>query len=178
MRYVELRRHTMRVKPGQHLSQAGVDLARRLGETIGPFSHVVTSTIPRAYETAIAMGFAVDEQLPELSMLPDGLEDEVNWDAGFATFALASLQEGLVKQYMQLQAALINRIVHSLPHDGTALIISHGGIVEAQTVACLPHVDFTSWGSGCDYCEGARLHFDGGQFIKGEVLRINKDNQL
>lgn len=177
MRYIELRRHTMRVKPGQHLSQAGVNLARHIGEMIGPFNQVITSTIPRAYETAIAMGFAVDEQLTELSMLPDGLEDEVNWDAGFAAFALAAQQGGAVKQYMQVQAALINRIARSLPDGGAALMISHGGIVEAQAVACLPHVDFTSWGGGCDYCEGARLHFDGEQFIKGEVLRINKDNK-
>ena len=32
MRYLEVRRHTMRTKPGEHLSQAGVDLARRVGE--------------------------------------------------------------------------------------------------------------------------------------------------
>jgi broad specificity phosphatase PhoE len=177
MRYIELRRHTMRVKPGQHLSQAGVDLARRVGETIGPFNQVITSTIPRAYETAIAMGFAVDEQLQELSLLPDGLEDEVNWDAGFAAFAQAVQQGGAVSQYIQAQAALINRIVRSLPDNSAALVISHGGIVEAQVIGCLAHVDFTSWGEGCNYCEGARLHFDDEQFLNGEVLRINKDNK-
>jgi broad specificity phosphatase PhoE len=177
MRYVELRRHTMRVKPGQHLSQVGVDLARRVGETIGPFNQVITSTIPRAYETAIAMGFAVAEQLQELSLLPDGLEDEVNWDAGFAAFSIAARQAGLVKQYVAAQATLIDRIARSLPDNGAVLVISHGGIVEAQTVGCLPNVDFASWGGGCDYCEGARLQFDGEQFVKGEVLRINKDNK-
>ena len=56
MRYLEHRRHSMRVQPGQHLNQAGVALARRVGETMGPFALVVTSTLPRAYETAIAMG--------------------------------------------------------------------------------------------------------------------------
>jgi broad specificity phosphatase PhoE len=67
MRYVELRRHTMRTRPGQHLSQAGVSLARRVGEGVGPFDRVVTSTLPRAFETAIAMGFAVDEQIALLA---------------------------------------------------------------------------------------------------------------
>ncbi|MDQ2741632.1 MAG: hypothetical protein M3Z66_04960, partial [Chloroflexota bacterium] len=52
----------MRVKPGRHLSQAGVDLARRTGNQMGPFDRVITSTVARAYETAIAMGFAVDQQ--------------------------------------------------------------------------------------------------------------------
>jgi hypothetical protein len=34
MRTLELRRHTMHAKPGQHLIQAGVTLARRVGKTI------------------------------------------------------------------------------------------------------------------------------------------------
>jgi broad specificity phosphatase PhoE len=177
MRYIEVRRHTMRVKPGQHLSQSGVDLARRIGAAIGPFNRVVTSTIPRAYETAVAIGFAVDQQLPELSSLADGVEDEVNWNAGFAAFALAAQKNGAVKRYIQVQAALLNRIAHALPDGGAALVISHGGIVEAQVVGCLPNVDFASWGGGCDYCEGAYLHFNGEQFIGGEVLRIREENK-
>ena len=43
LRIIEHRRHTLRVKPGQHLSQAGVDLARAVGEGMGPFDLVVTS---------------------------------------------------------------------------------------------------------------------------------------
>ena len=31
MRMLEVRRHTMRRKPGQHLSQEGIDLARLVG---------------------------------------------------------------------------------------------------------------------------------------------------
>jgi broad specificity phosphatase PhoE len=172
MRYVELRRHTMRVKPGQHLSQAGVDLARRIGDTIGPFDRVITSTIPRAYETAIAMGFAVDELLAEISLMPDGLENEVAWDAGFAAFAEGSHRGKMLAEYVQQQAALITRIAQSLTTGGSALMVSHGGIVEAQTVGCLPHIDFASWGAGCDYCEGARLYFDDEQFVRGDVLRV------
>ena len=67
----------MRVKPGQHLSQAGVDLARRVGDGMGRFGRVVTSRVPRADETAIAMAYAVDEQLEALSATPDGLGAEV-----------------------------------------------------------------------------------------------------
>src|SRR4051794_10783960 len=53
MRYLEVRRHTMRTKPGEHLSQAGVDLARRVGEGMGHFDRVVSTLAPRAFETAI-----------------------------------------------------------------------------------------------------------------------------
>jgi broad specificity phosphatase PhoE len=175
MRYIEVRRHTERVKPGQHLSQAGVDLARRVGNTIGPFNRVITSTVPRAYETAIAMGFAVDEQLAETSFMVDGLENEVAWDAGFAAFAEGAKRGGRVADYVRQQGELIRRIALALPDEGAALVVSHGGIVEAQTIGCLPYLDFTNWGGGCDYCEGARLYFDGEQFVRGDVLRVGKE---
>ncbi len=58
MRVLEVRRHSL-VKDRVHLSQAGVDLARRVGAGTGPFDRVVTSQITRTLETAIAMGFAV-----------------------------------------------------------------------------------------------------------------------
>jgi broad specificity phosphatase PhoE len=144
MRYVELRRHTMRVKPGQHLSQAGVELARRIGNTIGPFNRVITSTIPRAYETAIAMGFAVDEQNEILSLLVDGVEEEVGgWDAGFEAYAQAARRGGVVTDYARQQADYLYAVARALPDEGAALVISHGGVVESQVVGCLPNVDFS-----------------------------------
>lgn len=54
------------VKDRAHLSQAGVEVARCVGASMGPFDCVVTSRITRTLETAIAMGFAVDEQLAAL----------------------------------------------------------------------------------------------------------------
>ena len=56
MRTLEIRRHTHRNVPQPHLSQQGVDLARRAGEGLGHFDRVMTSTVPRAFETAIAIG--------------------------------------------------------------------------------------------------------------------------
>ena len=87
MQFVEMRRHTMRVKPGDHLSQEGVTLARRIGETMGSFNRVITSSIPRAFETAIAMGYAVNEQDELFSIFTEGVKEEVgSWDVGFAVF--------------------------------------------------------------------------------------------
>ena len=61
MKTLEVRRHSARkLSGGSHLSQEGVDYARKLGATLGPYAQVVTSVVPRARETAIAMGFAVD----------------------------------------------------------------------------------------------------------------------
>lgn len=64
MKTLELRRHSFRKQGGgSQLSQQGVTYARRLGATLGPFAYVVTSVVPRARETAIAMGFAVDQEI-------------------------------------------------------------------------------------------------------------------
>jgi hypothetical protein len=54
MKLIEHRRHSMRHKPGEHLKQAGVDLARRVGTDLGPFDLVITSATARAFQTAIA----------------------------------------------------------------------------------------------------------------------------
>ena len=93
MPVLEVRRHSL-VKDHVHLSQAGVDLARRVGASIGPFHRVVISTITRTLETAIAMGFAVDEQLAVLGEIPPDVWDEVGhherwgWDEPFVAFAV------------------------------------------------------------------------------------------
>ena len=172
MRYLEVRRHTMRKQPGIHLSQEGVTLARRIGDTIGPFDRVVTSTLERAFETAIAMGFAVDEQVELLAQMGEGVDAEVDWSAGFAAFAAAIARGGATARFAAELAALWREIVSALPDGGRALVISHGGIVEAGAIGCLPGADHASWGRGLDYCEGVRLGFDGEQFASVEILRL------
>ncbi len=173
MRFVEVRRHTMRRKPGQNLSQAGVSLARRVGETMGTFERVITSSIPRAYETAIAMGFAVDEQDERLSAMPDDIEVEVAWDAGFAPFAAAVRKGGKTAQFAAQQAEFWRSIAAALSDSGAALLITHGGIIEAGAVACLPDADHATWGRYCAYCEGVRLHYENGRFVNIAVLRVS-----
>jgi len=172
MRYVEVRRHSNRVKPGQHLSQAGVNLARRVGSSLGPHNRVITSTVPRAFETAIAMGFAVDEQLDQLSEMGDDVDAEIHWAAGFAEFARVIEQGGATARFARAQAKTWRSIARALPDEGRALLITHGGIVEAGAVACLPRADHSAWGPACDYCEGVRLSFNGETFTEAEILRV------
>ena len=66
MRWLGVRRHSMTktgmtLGRGSHLSQEGVALARVVGESLHPFAYVVTNASPRAVETAVAMGLAVDD---------------------------------------------------------------------------------------------------------------------
>jgi broad specificity phosphatase PhoE len=172
MKTLEIRRHSIRSIPGDHLNQEGVSLARQVGEGLGPFDRVVTSTLPRAFETALAMGFAVDEQVALMSTYGASVEGEVPWPQPFASYARAfrrgSASQWYAGQLAEYYAVLANRLA-----DGrAALVINHGGVLELGVVACFPSANYESWGDAVSYCEGARLFWDDGKFVKAEVLRI------
>jgi broad specificity phosphatase PhoE len=174
MRILEVRRHSHRNTPLPHLSQLGVELARRAGSGLGTFDRVVTSTMPRAFETAIAMGYAVNEQIEQLSLMSDEVTAIIQWNAGFAAWARAVQQSPVVTRYTQALAWLWRSIVRALPDGGRALIITHGGIIEAGTVglilADMPITD----AAACGYCEGVRLTFEGDAVINLEMLRVDQ----
>jgi broad specificity phosphatase PhoE len=172
VRYVEHRRHTMRTRPGKHLSQAGVTLARRVGEGLGPFDRVITSDKARAFETAIAMGFAVDEQRDALGTMGDAVDAEVDWQEGFPAWSRALGRGRAAARYCREQADLLAEIAAALPEGGRALVISHGGVIEAGAVGALPDGEHTVWGTYLDYCEGVLLTYDGGRCVAVSVLRL------
>jgi broad specificity phosphatase PhoE len=154
MKTIEIRRHSIRTKPGQHLSQQGVTLARQVGQDLGPFDHVVTSTAPRAFETAIAMGFAVDEQNELMSTYGVYVEWEVSWPSTPTQYAKAVRKDGAAAQYSYQLAHIYRQLADDLPEGGSALVINHGGVLELGAVACLPDADHASWGEHFGYCEG------------------------
>ena len=174
MRYLEVRRHSMRVKPSQSLSPAGIELARQVGRTIGPYDLVVTSKLTRAVETAIEMGLTVSDRYAQLGILGDGVEDEIQWSKSFADFALLVRQGGPTARLAHDLAELWRSIILTVPEGGQALVIAHGGIIEAGAVACLTQADYSDWGPICGYCEGVRLSFDGDTFAGVEVLRLQE----
>jgi len=53
-------------------------------------------------------------------------------------------------------------------------LVSHGGFVELTTIGVLMvdavGVDYAAWGTDVNYCEGARLTFDGGRCVYAERL--------
>ncbi len=180
----------MRRKPGEHLSQDGIALARLVGEASGPFNLVVTSTSPRAIETAIAMGFEVHETLDAIAPhLPEeALRDRrrsgpgpvagVGWPAPFATFADEVASGGQGAMFARLQATLWRSAVEQLGESQSALIVTHGGLLEYGAVASVPDADHSGWGGAAGYCEGVRLSFENGTFTRCEVLRVPPDYHL
>jgi broad specificity phosphatase PhoE len=168
---IEHRRHSWRVEGGKHLTQRGVELARRVGETMGRFDLVVTSDIPRAFETAIAMGYAVDRQ--ERLLGDFGIDDDdFDWTLGCAEFARLARRSNKATKAFARQAALLQEIAAELDANGRALLVSHGGVIEAGVVGLLPNYDYSAWGPSCERCEGVRLTFDGDVCTGAEILRL------
>jgi broad specificity phosphatase PhoE len=164
-------RHSIRNPPDEHLTLEGVRLARRVGETLPEYDLVATSPIPRAIETAIAMGYGVDQIHWTLGTMMFA-DKEMDWEQGFAVFAEAARRGGLTTHAAQCHADFLRTIAAELAPDGRALVVSHGGIVELGVVGLLPGLDYISWGGVCERCEGVRLYFEGDRCTHAELLRL------
>ncbi|HXD11060.1 MAG TPA: phosphoglycerate mutase family protein [Anaerolineales bacterium] len=173
MKTIEIRRHSIRSKPGEHLNQPGVTLARLVGQNLGPFDRVVTSTLPRAIETAIAMGFAVDELNETMSTTGDAVEREAPWPLSPAGYAEVVRSGGAAAHYANQLVTVYAKLANYLMDGRAALVVNHGGVLELGAVACLPAADHFAWGAHFDYCEGIRLFWDNGMFMDGEILRVS-----
>jgi broad specificity phosphatase PhoE len=173
MKTIEIRRHSIRSKPGDHLNQQGVTLARLVGQNLGPFDRVVTSALPRAFETAIAMGFAVDEQNELMSSYCDDVEREAPWPLSLAEYAEVVRKGGATARYANQLVAVYTELANYLAEGRAALVVNHGGIVEMGAVACLPDADHFAWGSHFECCEGMRLFYEDGKWVDAEILRVS-----
>ena len=172
MKTIEVRRHSIRERMSQDLSAEGLVLARMIGEEIGPFQRVLTSGIPRAFQTAVAMGFKVDEQVELLNTYGDSVEAEIPWPASFDEYTAPVLRGGAAKRYAERLVAYFTHLAESLPDGGAVLVITHGGVVEIGAVACFPNADHAAWGDYIECCEGVRMFWDDGKFVDVEVLRV------
>jgi broad specificity phosphatase PhoE len=183
MRTIEIRRHAYTKKgegrgKGSHLSTEGVALARQIGGEIGPFDLVLTSPVPRALETAVAMGFAVNDQLEALADLSPAVVEELGhhdrwaWDLPFATFAHFVRRGGPTTRMGARQREAWVCALESVPTDGRVLIISHGRIIESGLVTCIPDGNFAAWGTSFHHCEGVRMTFEESRFQGVQLLRV------
>jgi len=173
MKTIEIRRHSIRLQSDDHLDQTGVTLARLVGQNLGRFDRVVTSTLPRAYETAIAMGYAVDEQNELMSTYGSEVGREAPWPLSLAGYAEVVCNGGAAAQYANQLADVYAKLAEYLADGRRALVINHGGVLELGAVACLPNADHISWGSHFEYCEGIRLFWEDDKFVDGEILRVS-----
>ena len=183
MREIEIRRHCLTKKgetrgKGSHLSAAGVVQARRIGEVIGPFDLVVTSLIPRTLETALAMGFAVNDQWEVLGDIPATVWEEIghqerwSWDNPFAVFAKLAAGDGPTALMGRRQQEAWTQALDAVPANGKVLVISHGRVIEAGLVTCVSGSDFAHWGSPFQHGEGVQMQYDQGHFTDVQFRRL------
>jgi broad specificity phosphatase PhoE len=178
MRWLEVRRHSVTKRsrgPGSHLSQEGVALARLVGGSLGPFASVVTSASQRAVETALAMGYAVDDTVD----LPSGYlpgrvphHDQWHWPQPYRRYAELLAESLGLASIADTHRDLWTRLVAAVPDGAAVLVICHGGGIEPALVSCVPDADYDSWGPPFAHCDGARLCFDGASFVDIEFHRV------
>jgi len=155
-----------------HLSQAGIEQARSVGTRFNRFDLVVTSPLPRAIETAIAMGFAVDITSPGIQEHSEQIMRDVQWDAGFAAWATAYQSKASVIAYVDHVTSLLKGWLDKVPDDGALLVVTHGGIVEALATGLSPGDDLVHLGEMAGYVEGFIAEAsDHGVFLLSEVRR-------
>ena len=188
VREIEIRRHACTKKGparghGSHLSQDGVDLAREVAIDMGSFDHVLASDVPRTTETAIAIGYAVDElivppiELVEAAFDVTGHHERWAWEQPWVRFTqLVEQEEAVARLGAWLREAWETRL-ERVPDDGRILVISHGRMIEIGMIACLPDLpraDFAGWGETLRQCEGVRMTWHDGRFGDPHLLRARR----
>ena len=176
--WLEVRRHAQRRKPEQNLAQEGVDLARATSTAGRSFARVVTSAVPCAVQTAVAMGHAVDEEDPWLSSLGQVVSAEIEWDAGFRGFHDAIRSHRATELYARMQAMLWRQVLTEVQDGEDVLIVTHGGIAEAGAIASASWTDLDSWGDELGYCEGMRLRYEDGECREVRLYRFEHGDEV
>jgi hypothetical protein len=178
-RWVELRRHSFTKKDdgrgrGSHLSQAGVDAARVEGQPLAEMRYVAVSESPRALETAIAMGFAVDEVVGIAGANVTGevgFHEWWEWSNPWVAFAERIAARPKLASYAEAQVAILRRATDVLGDGDVALLIGHGGWIEPTVVSAVGADRIENWGPSFQHLEGVRLSEDAGTFNVTAVHR-------
>ena len=186
MRTVEIRRHSFTKKGeargrGSHLSDEGVRAARADGGALGPrFDRVLASTSPRTSETAIAMGFAVD-QFEEMPSPVETGEIEFHawrtWEDPCSTMRQLAHDSRTVAAYLDEQAARLLAALDGVPDGGRALVVGHGGWLESVVAALVPPDAGAALGGSFWHLEGVRLGVgtDGAAVVEAVHRREHRD---
>lgn len=174
---IEIRRHAERHKPGVNLNARGVARARNASARVRAFALVVTSPLPRAIQTAIAMGHGVDEEDWTMASM-GGAMNHFPWDVSFDAMRRAIQSDPVAAAYATCQTAQLRYYLSRIQPGEALLVVSHGGIAEAGIIGLLGDVDAGALGPPLDTCEGARLELDGDRVVSAKVLRFEGDHEV
>ena len=170
MSIVEVRRHAERAGPteaGSALSPAGRAMAERLARSAPAYAVVAASPLPRAKETASIIGGRLDSADPAL--LPDLSQVvQVRTIEEYAPLLAAGERE---RALADEQAGAWLRL-GGTAKDGTALVITHGGVIELAALRIAKAIGKDLRGDAFSYCEGVRIRYTDGKPTSLEVLRV------
>lgn len=180
MKCVEVFRHSKR-GDGKGLSEEGRALARRARALLAPhYDLCVSSPKERARETMEALGFEryeIDEAFTAVNPWEpfDAEVMKLAKERGMIPLAACwEIPEAL--SYLKLQGetflAAIKRIARKLPEEGRALVVSHGGILEAAALLGCPRFDLADLGGEISFCEAVVFKLDGDKLVGIEVKRL------
>jgi broad specificity phosphatase PhoE len=182
MKYVEVFRHSKRGED-KGLSEEGRELARRARVLLAPhYALCVSSPKQRARETLEALGFdryQVDEAFTAVNPWEpfDQQVSRLARDRGVIPLATCwEIPEAL--SYLRLQGMTfldaLKRIARKLPEDDRALVVSHGGILEAAALHGCARYELDELGGEIGFCEAVVFKFDGEKLAGVEVKRLAK----
>lgn len=170
MKFVDLRRHSVRDRAEESLSVAGRELAREIGRSSGPFRRIVSSPARRAVETVEWMGLRADSIDPiwlDLGGLP--------WPHSFAEYrGLMEHDAGARTTSARLHDSL-REILAEIGERESALVVTHGGVLELAVVPWVSSDVATSLGPPAKCMEGVRLGVVGQQCTTATALRVPGD---
>jgi len=182
MKYVELFRHSRRGE-SKGLSEEGRALARRARGLLRPhYDLVVSSPKDRARETLEVFGFErfeVDEAFTAVNPW-EPFDDQVSnlaKERGITPLAACwEIPEAL--SYLRFQGetflGAVKRLARRLPEGGRALVIAHGGILEAAALHGCSRYHLDELGGEIGFCEGVVFVLEGERLTGVEVKRLAK----
>jgi broad specificity phosphatase PhoE len=179
---IEIRRHSKARSSeerglGSALSREGVRLARRVGDGLRSFDVVLTSDVPRAIETALAMGVAIDEIDDTFAPHDPSFWPEANEFAGdrrlsFAVWAEIVGHRASASRHGERQRDRWLEVASQLHDEGSALIVCHGGTIESGVVTCFGADVWQAWDE-LSPCDGVQLRIDDTAFVSAVILRVD-----
>ena len=180
MKHVEVYRHSKR-GDGKGLSEEGRELARQARSLLAPqYDLCISSPKERARETMEAFGFEryeVDEAFTAVNPWEpfDAEVSKLAKDRGIIPLAACwEIPEAL--SYLKLQGetflGAVKRVARRLPEQGRALVVSHGGILEAAALHGCSRYELSEIGGEIGFCGGVVFKIEGEHLAGIQVRRM------
>jgi broad specificity phosphatase PhoE len=183
MKYVEVFRHSKR-GDGKGLSEEGRAMARRARELLAPhYDLAVSSPKERARETLEEFGYEsyeMDEAFTAVNPWEpfDPQVSALAKQRGKSPLAACwEIPEAL--NFLRLQGetflSAVKRLARRLPEGGRALVVSHGGILEAAALHGSARYRLDELGGEIGFCEGVTFAFEDERLTQVEVKRLPRN---